>query len=106
MLLHKWEEARKQLQLSNKLEGKVRLTLALTPLRFRLLRWPTRRSGRWHGCRRSRRLQSSLRGDEEPALLTQDIRKKEEVLIRVAQPILTKPPPKVRGPPPVGLDFW
>jgi len=39
-------------------------------------------------------LQSSMKKTEDPVLVTADIKKKEETLSRVADPILTKPPPK------------
>lgn len=45
-----------------------------------------------------RDLQKQLGKAEDPVLLTADIKKKEDTLHRVAQPILTKPappPPKV-----------
>lgn len=39
-------------------------------------------------------LQDSMKKTEDPVLVTADIKKKEETLSRVADPILTKPPPK------------
>lgn len=39
-------------------------------------------------------LQNSMKKTEDPVLVTADIKKKEETLSRVADPILTKPPPK------------
>ena len=39
-------------------------------------------------------LQNSMKKTEDPVLVTADIKKKEEMLSRVADPILTKPPPK------------
>jgi len=35
-----------------------------------------------------------MKKTEDPVLVTADIKKKEETLRRVADPILTKPPPK------------
>ncbi len=43
----------------------------------------------WDGWKRSRICRA-----EDPVLVTADIKKKEETLSRVADPILTKPPPK------------
>lgn len=39
-------------------------------------------------------LQSSMKKTEDPVLVTADIKKKEETLTRVADPILNKPAPK------------
>ena len=39
-------------------------------------------------------LQDSMRKTDDPVLVTADIKKKEETLARVADPILNKPPPK------------
>ena len=39
-------------------------------------------------------LQDSMKKTEDPVLVTADIKKKEETLARVADPILSKPAPK------------
>ncbi|DBB16364.1 hypothetical protein WJX82_007687 [Trebouxia sp. C0006] len=44
-------------------------------------------------------LQDSMKKTEDPVLVTADIKKKEETLSRVADPILTKPPPKPKEQP-------
>ena len=41
-----------------------------------------------------RNLQDSMKKTDDPVLVTADIKKKEETLARVAEPILNKPPPK------------
>lgn len=41
-----------------------------------------------------RALQDSMRKTDDPMLVTADIKKKEETLVRVADPILNKPPPR------------
>ena len=40
------------------------------------------------------KLQETMRKTEHPALVTADIKKKEETLVRVSEPILNKPVPK------------
>ena len=42
------------------------------------------------------RLQGTLRKTDDPVLLSSDMKKKEDTLVRFAEPILNKPPP----PPP------
>ena len=39
-------------------------------------------------------LQETMKKTDDPVLVTADIKKKEETLVRVADPILSKPPPK------------
>lgn len=39
-------------------------------------------------------LQETMKKTDDPVLVTADIKKKEETLARVAEPILSKPPPK------------
>lgn len=39
-------------------------------------------------------LQETMKKTDDPVLVTADIKKKEETLTRVAEPILNKPPPK------------
>ena len=41
-----------------------------------------------------RGLQETMKKTDDPVLVTADIKKKEETLARVAEPILSKPPPK------------
>ncbi|KAL3152123.1 hypothetical protein ABBQ32_001221 [Trebouxia sp. C0010 RCD-2024] len=45
-------------------------------------------------------LQETMKKTDDPVLVTADIKKKEETLTRVAEPILNKPPPKKEEPKP------
>lgn len=44
-------------------------------------------------------LQKTMRKTDDPVLVTSDIKKKEETLMRVAEPIMTKPAPKPKEQP-------
>ena len=50
-------------------------------------------------------LQKQVKKHEDPVLLSGDIKKKEDTLRRVADPILSKPPPAPKVTPPLSRHF-